>query len=218
MRRQLYDWMIEHRDLGLIDEPELHERAAGGPLWLVGKQCHNYEQILETADLSRRGVGQRAELLRRLADPDSAIRFWAVTGLVILQCADQAVVDAFTAALDDPAVSVRIAAADGLFRLRRYAAGLPALIAALEHPLPVTRGRAANVLDSLHPSAAPPPAPGPGALEAHDRRTGRQRARRPVPVPDGARRGRHRGLHCLLPLARRTITASDRHVGGSRVC
>ena len=32
MRGQLYDWMIEHRDLGLIDEPELHERAAGGPL------------------------------------------------------------------------------------------------------------------------------------------------------------------------------------------
>jgi len=69
--------------------------------------------------------------------------------------ADQAVVDGFTCALDDPAVSVRIAAADGLFRLRRYAAGLPALVAALEHPLPVTRGRAANVLDSQPPSAAP---------------------------------------------------------------
>ena len=155
MRRQLYDWMIEHRDLGLIDEPELHERAAGGPLWLVGQQCDNYEDILDTADLSRRGAGQRAELLRRLDDADSAIRFWAVTGLVVLRCDDQAVVDAFTAALGDPAVSVRIAAADGLIRLRRYAAGLPALIAALEHPLPVTRGRAANVLDSQPPSAAP---------------------------------------------------------------
>ena len=31
MRGQLYEWMIEHRDLGLIDEPELHARAAGGP-------------------------------------------------------------------------------------------------------------------------------------------------------------------------------------------
>ena len=154
MRRQLYDWMIEHRDLGLIDEPELHERAAGGPLWLVGQRCDNYEDILDTADLSRRGAGRRAELLRRLADADSAIRFWAVTGLVILRCDDQAVVDALTAALGDPAVSVRIAAADGLFRLRRYDAGLPALIAALEHPLPVTRGRAANVLDSQPPSAA----------------------------------------------------------------
>ena len=64
-------------------------------------------------------------------------------------------VDAFTAALDESAASVRIAAADGLFRLRRYGAGLPALIAALEHPLPVTRGRAANVLDSQPPSAGP---------------------------------------------------------------
>ena len=154
MRRQLYDWMIGHRDLGLIDEPELHERAAGAPLWLVGQRCDDYERILDTADLSRRGPEQRAEMLRRTADPDSAVRFWAITGLVILECADQAVVDAFGAALHDPAVSVRIAAADGLVRLRRYAAALPALIAALEHPLPVARGRAANVLDSQPPSAA----------------------------------------------------------------
>ena len=41
MRGQLYEWMIEHRDLGLIDEPELHERAAGGPLWEVGQQLDN---------------------------------------------------------------------------------------------------------------------------------------------------------------------------------
>lgn len=154
MRRQLYDWMIEHRDLGVIDEPELHERAAGEPLWLVGRRCDNYEAILETADLSRRGSGQRKTLLQRMTDADSAIRFWAVTGLVILECADHAVVDALTGALNDPAVSVRIAAADGLFRLRRYATGLPALTAALEHPLPVARGRAANVLDSQPPSAA----------------------------------------------------------------
>lgn len=154
LRRQLYDWMIEHRDLGLIDEPELHERAAGGPLWQVGELCENYERILDTADLSRRGEQQRGEMLRRTADPDSAIRFWAITGLVILECADQAVAAAFAAALEDPAVSVRIAAADGLCRLRRYAAALPALTAALEHPLPAARGRAANVLDSQPPAAA----------------------------------------------------------------
>ena len=74
MRRKLYDWMIEHRDLGLIDEPELHERAAGGPLWLVGQQCDNYEDILDTADLSRaRGRAARRTAApagrRRLRDP-----------------------------------------------------------------------------------------------------------------------------------------------------
>ena len=154
MRRQLYEWMIEHRDLGLIDEPELHERAAGEPLWLVGQRCDNYEQILETADLPRRGAAQRGELLQRIADADSAIRFWAVTGLVVLRCADPLVVSALTQALQDAAVSVQIAAADGLFRLGRYETGLPALIAALQHPLPVAQGRAANVLDSQPPRAA----------------------------------------------------------------
>lgn len=89
MRGQLYEWMIEHRDLGLIDEPELHERAAGGPLWEVGQQLDNYERILETADLSRHGGSQHAAMLERAGDDDSAIRYWAVTGLAIGQFDDQ---------------------------------------------------------------------------------------------------------------------------------
>ena len=55
----------------------------------------------------------------------------------------------------DSAVSVRIAAADALCRLGYYEAALPALIDALEHPLVMARGRAANVLDSQPPAAAP---------------------------------------------------------------
>ena len=51
--------------------------------------------------------------------------------------------------------SVRIAAADALCRLGYYEAALPALIEALEHPLVMARGRAANVLDSQPPAAAP---------------------------------------------------------------
>ncbi len=78
MRGQLYEWMIEHRDLGLIDEPELHERAAGGPLWEVGQQLDNYERILETADLSRHGGSQHAAMLERAGDDDSAIRRFGI--------------------------------------------------------------------------------------------------------------------------------------------
>ena len=155
MREQLYGWMIEHRDLGLIDEPELHERAGGAPLWEVGWQLDNYERILETADLSRRGNSTHGAMLERIGDDDSAIRFWAVTGLAIGQFDDQPTVAALNGALADYAVSVRIAAADALCRLGHYAAALPALIDALEHPLVVARGRAANVLDSQPPAAAP---------------------------------------------------------------
>ena len=155
MREQLYGWMIEHRDLGLIDEPELHERADGAPLWEVGRQLDYYERILDTADLSRCGNSAHGALLQRAGDDDSAIRFWAITGLAIGQFGDQPTVAVLNGALADSAVSVRIAAADALCRLGHYAAALPALIDALEHPLVVARGRAANVLDSQPPAAAP---------------------------------------------------------------
>ncbi len=155
MREQLYGWMIEHRDLGLIDEPELHERADGAPLWEVGRQLDNYERILETADLSRRGNNSHGAMLQRAGDDDSAIRFWAVTGLAIGQFDDQPTVATLNRALADSAVSVRIAAADALCRLGCYEAALPALIDALEHPLVMARGRAANVLDSQPRAAAP---------------------------------------------------------------
>ena len=57
LRRKLYGWMIESRDLGLIDEPEIVSRAAAyrGISHEVGVHCGNFERILETADLARLG-------------------------------------------------------------------------------------------------------------------------------------------------------------------
>ena len=45
-------WMIETRDLGLLDETEIVVRAAkyGGVSFEVGRHCDNLDRILETAD------------------------------------------------------------------------------------------------------------------------------------------------------------------------
>ena len=37
MRQRLHNWMLETRDLALIEERELYERAQGGSLWQVGQ-------------------------------------------------------------------------------------------------------------------------------------------------------------------------------------
>jgi hypothetical protein len=115
MRKQLYEWMIETRDLGLLDEPEMLARAGDRSPWEVGQELENYKRILSTADLHR--TGDLNELLARVSDPDSAVRFWAITGLVILANDSEEVRDALKQAINDPSVSVRIAAADGLLRL-----------------------------------------------------------------------------------------------------
>lgn len=105
-------------------------------------------------------------MLARVKDPDSAVRFWAVLGLVALQSDDAKIVSALQAATKDKSVSVRITAADGLFNLGHYEDGLPAIIAALKYPVPAARVRAAGVLDTQPPSANEKLQPALAALRA----------------------------------------------------
>lgn len=154
MRWQLRDWMLETRDLGILEETETLQRAASHDShWHLGQSLKNYERILATADLQVQGKAATAELLARVKSPDSAVRFWAVLGLVALKSDDAKVVSALHAATKDESVSVRITAADGLFNLERFEDGLPAIIAALNHPIPAVRVRASGVLDT-QPSKA----------------------------------------------------------------
>ena len=154
MRGQLREWMIETRDLGLLDETEILLRAEDyDSHWDLGQSLDNYERILETADLQIQGKAATEELLARVNDPDSAVRFWAVLGLVALRSDEAEVALALQAAVKDASVSVRITAADGLFNLGRYEDGLPALIDALRHPIHSARIRASCVLDTQPPSA-----------------------------------------------------------------
>jgi hypothetical protein len=113
MRTTLFDWMIETRDLGLIDETEIVVRAAkyGGVSYEVGTHCDNFVRILETADLARLGQKGKLELIERLADPDSAVRYWAVTGLMCFDW-DAVVKQRLKELLQDESISVSLAAAD----------------------------------------------------------------------------------------------------------
>ena len=81
MRKKLYGWMIDTRDLGLFDETEMivREEQYGGINYEVGARCRNLERILQTADLSRLGERSRTELIERLDDSDSAF----ATGLLL---------------------------------------------------------------------------------------------------------------------------------------
>jgi len=154
MRGQLHDWMLETRDLGLLDETELTERTKGkASPWDLGQSLKNYERILDTADLQVHGKAATAELLVRAKDPDSAVRFWAVLGLVASRSDDAEVISALKAATKDKSVSMRISAAEGLLNLGRYEEGLPALIAALDHPVITAQIRTGCVLDTQPPEA-----------------------------------------------------------------
>ena len=159
MRSDLRDWMLETRDLGLLDETEMLalQKDKSSP-WALGQSLENFEHILETANLPLQGQQAIPELIARTGDPSSPVRFWAVLGLAVAwqfggQDTDSIVRPALESALRDESVSVRIVAAEGLFNLGVYGKGLPVLIEALRHPSIDARIRAACVLDSQPPQA-----------------------------------------------------------------
>jgi hypothetical protein len=159
MRRRLDDWMVETRDLGIMEESELLERAKGkSSCWEVGQDMDNYERILETANLQIQGENAVPELKVRCKDSDSLVRYWAVLDLaVVTQTAGpervSGIIPSLKEALKDDSVDVRIAAADGLFNLGHYKEGLPVLIEAIRHPSVDIQIRVANILDSQPPDA-----------------------------------------------------------------
>ena len=143
MRTQLFAWMIETRDLGLIDETEMIVRAAeyDGVNYEVGAHCENYAHILATADFPRLGEAGKAKLIDRLDDPDSAVRYWAITGLMSYELEDT-VLQRIGPLVRDESLSVSLAAADLLCQNNCPAGAMPALERALQSDLLWARFRA----------------------------------------------------------------------------
>ncbi len=120
LRKAQRDHALEIRDVGFLPEGEMHARAAGSTPYDMGHDDGKYplERILAAAELA---AGANAEdtslLVEKLHDDDSAVRYWAATGLVIRgpEGAGQAQA-ALAKALEDDSPYVRIAAAEGLCR------------------------------------------------------------------------------------------------------
>lgn len=148
MRRLLNDWMLQTHDLGLLDESELYRRTNGAPAMTLGGNPTAYDlpRILDTANLPLSGEVSVPELRARLKDADSAVRYWAATGLAALNLASEESFVALRDALGDTCPSVRVAAAHALCRMGRHGDALPALAVELNHPDRFVRIRALNVL------------------------------------------------------------------------
>jgi len=158
MRRVHLEWVRRTRDLGLLPEHEMHARSKGMPQYQMARQKDSLfplEKTLEAALLIDRGEEALPDLIDRLDDADSGVRFWAANGLCYLGAKAEPATPKLTKALSDPSPDVRIAAAEVLCRLNHPDAPLPVLVEALEHESPWVRLYSANVLDRIGPQALP---------------------------------------------------------------
>jgi arylsulfatase A-like enzyme len=154
LRKLHVDWHRQTRDLGLMPEAEVFARSKGRTPYELGKDEKAFprERLLAAAETLHEKE-PLDKLLKLLADDDSAVRWWAATGLG-LQSGKKAE-EALTKSLKDRSAVVRVAAADGLRRLGKTDAALPVLTAALGDDNPWVRHEAALVIDELGPKAAP---------------------------------------------------------------
>ena len=118
LRKAQQDHVLRIRDVGFIPEGERFIRAQGGSPYDLGHDDGRYPlaRILETAELASMLQPDALPALRKaMTDSDSAVRYWAVLGVLMRR---QSAVDAAHAELrgtmKDSSVDVRITAAQAL--------------------------------------------------------------------------------------------------------
>jgi len=151
MRAALRKWMLDTRDTGLLAEAEMCRRAAGSSPYAMARRPGKFDiqRILDTAELVGRGPGELSKLIELLSDKDSAVRYWAATGLLALDAGAKPAEQALRKALADPAPNVCFAAAEALCRLGREKDALPVITAGLRDKDERVRLQAAIVLSAL---------------------------------------------------------------------
>jgi uncharacterized sulfatase len=117
-RKAQQDLAAKIRDVGLLPEGEIHSRSAGSTPYTMGHDDAKYPftRVFAAANLaSNLKADALPELRNRLADADSAVRYWAALG--VLMRGKDAVTAARTdlhKALGDASPFVRIPAAQAL--------------------------------------------------------------------------------------------------------
>jgi len=145
MRARLHTWMVATRDTSLLPEVDMCRRSKGGSPYTMaqGEGPFHVARVLNAAELVGRGPGQLDNLREALGDRDTAVKFWAATGLAALGSQAAPAVDDLKAALDDRAPDVRLAAAEVLANLGHEDEALPVLVEHLTDEDPRVRLTAA---------------------------------------------------------------------------
>jgi uncharacterized sulfatase len=120
MRKAQQEHARAIRDVGFLPEDEIHTRAAGTTPYEAGHDRRRYplKEIQAAAELASAGKSDVLPKLKKLLrHPDSAVRYWAATGILIRgRAAVEGLRPELLSALQDDSPSVRVVAAEALGR------------------------------------------------------------------------------------------------------
>ena len=164
LRQAQQDLAREIRDTGFLAEAEVHARSGTDSPYDMGRDAvrYDFDRIFAAAELAASlDPAALPQLKAYLADADSGVRYWGVSGILLR---GQAAVDdcraELRASLKDASVSVRVQAAEALGRYGDEV-DLKHALATLEDVADPTqtsvyaRIAALNAIDVLGPKATP---------------------------------------------------------------
>ena len=157
MRRANNDWILRFRDVGFIPEAMLEGIAATTtPYEYARSGRYDLERISKAAETASSGKPANIQALTEmLDDPDPVVRYWAATGCIVLASLAKSAKRILVETLDDPEVSVRVAAAEALYGLGETTGVLEILVEALEDSNKMARVQALNVMEIMGENATP---------------------------------------------------------------
>ncbi len=156
LRQANHDYLIEIKDVGFIPEARLSALAQETPLYDYARSGkYDVKKVVETAEMASMGdPANLGKLTKLLSNPDPVVRYWAVTGFTILGEKASPAKGALLGLLNDPEISVKIAAAEAVATLGEKKKAVDTLIEALKAGNQMARVQALNILDQLGPEAS----------------------------------------------------------------
>ncbi len=152
-----HNWLIESKDVGFIPEALLSKISETTPLLdYAASGKYGLKRVIETAEIaSSRDKSKLPEIIKRLNDPDPVVRYWAVIGTIIFKKEAVSAKAKLAGLLNDPEISVRIAAAEALLDLGETEKPVQTLSEALKSDNQMARVQALNVLETIGDKATP---------------------------------------------------------------
>jgi len=157
MRQAEQQWVKGIRDVGFLPEALMLEVNQDTILYdYVRSPEFPFDTVVKAAGIATsRDINNFEELVGYLSHENPVVRYWAAIGMTIHQDQAAEVADKIMGLQDDPAVYVRIAAAEALYHLGARDAARDILAEAVKNENLMARVQAVNVMEVMGPDAKP---------------------------------------------------------------
>ena len=154
LKRNLFSWMVETKDLGLVPEYEMIEKSKGGAPYDTFSGNFDPKPILDLVDKIGRGKQHIGSFNFALQSSNPVYRYWGATGLAALGQNAVESKELLQSTLKDPVPYVRFAASEAICNIGYPRQGVEILSKGLDSESVVNQLHASQILMAVGKNAA----------------------------------------------------------------